>query len=106
MPEPAHTRSSWLGVTDCCVTATLHWRVEGRCRALRERERRESFSSLILPHARRILGIVNTWVVQFWTTDSSAALFSVSRRGCKINLYFIMLKFLIIIIALFHFQTI
>ena len=94
MPEPAHTRSSWLGVTDCCVTATLvlHWRVEGRCCAQRERERekRGSFFSLILPHARRILGIVNTWVVQFWTTDSSAALFSVSRRGCKIILYFIM----------------
>ena len=89
MLEPAHTRSSWLGVTDCCVTATLvlHWRLGV---VPRKRERRESFFSLILPHARRILGIVNTWVVQFWTTDSSAALFSVSRRGCKINLYFIM----------------
>ena len=56
----------------------------------RERERRESFFSLMLPHARRILGIVNTWVVQFWTTDSSAALFSVSRGGCEIILHFMM----------------
>ena len=72
----------------------------------RERETRESFFSLILPHARRILGIVNTWVVQFWTTDSSAALFPVSRRGCEIILHFIVEKFLIIFIALFRFQTI
>ena len=70
----------------------------------RERETRESFFSLILPHARRILGIVNTWVVQFWTTDSSAALFQVSRskKGVGVKLFCFLINF----ILLFHFQTV